>query len=387
MTAEPKRETRPPLTPSDPQGQDSAQVEEPASQGNKPAGQGEGSGGEAPSDGVPPEVLNRRICDFDLRIEGRPLGRVVERFQRELAERGLVRLRPAFYLSDEWGVADGTVAIGMPFYLADEQLRRVHQAKGGMVEGEDEEDILRYLRHEMGHVVNYGYRLYERDDWTATFGPMSRPYTDQYHSVPFSPDFVRHLPGNYAQKHPDDDWAETFALWLTPGFDWRSHYGDAAVALAKLDYCDRVMAEIRDREPSVTLSVIDVEACNMHKTVQEFYDEVEIQGVTLPLSLDGDLRGLFVPHAAATGQGEADRLGSAAALIRLHENELSGSVYRWTAVDQGLVYALLDHLAHRAEELHLSYPLSQRENVLIQLSGFLTTLAMNYVYKGGFIAK
>ncbi len=387
MTAEPKRETRPPLTATDPQGPDSAQVEEPASQGSKPAGQGEGSGGETPSDEVSPEVLTRRICDFDLRIEGGPLGRVVERFQRELAERGLVRLRPAFYLSDEWGVADGTVAIGIPFYLADEQLRRVHQAKGGIVEGEDEEDILRYLRHEMGHVVNYGYRLYERDDWTATFGPMSRPYTEQYRSVPFSPDFVRHLPGSYAQKHPDEDWAETFALWLTPGLDWRSRYSDAAVALAKLEYCDRVMAEIRDREPSVTLSVIDLEACNIHKTVQEFYDEAQIEGVTLPRSLDGDLRGIFVPHAAAAGQGEAVRLGSAAALIRRHENELAGTVYRWTAVDEGLVYALLDHLARRAEELQLSYPLGQREQVLIQLAGFLTTLAMNYVYKGGFIAR
>ena len=366
---------------SGPQAPDSAPVEDPARYGDKSADQGE-----SPSDEMPPEVLTRRICDFDLRIEGRPLGQVVERFQRELAGRGLVRLRPAFYLSDEWGVDDGTVAIGIPFYLADEQLRRVHRAKGGMVEGEDEEDILRYLRHEMGHVVNYGYRLYERDDWSATFGPMSRPYTEQYRSVPFSPDFVRHLPGNYAQKHPDEDWAETFALWLTPGFDWRSHYSDAAVALAKLEYCDRVMAEIRGREPSVTLSVIDVEARNIHKTVQEFYDEAKIQGVTLPRSLDGDLRGIFVPHAAAVGQAKEVRTGLATVLIRRHKVELASTVYRWTAVDEGLVYALLDHLASRAEELHLSYPLGQIEKILIQLVAFLTTLAMNYVYKGGFIA-
>ena len=129
---------------------------------------------------LPPEILNKRICDFDLHIEGEPLENVIERFRRELAERGITRLLPAFYLSDEWGVSDGTVAIAIPFYLADERLRRVQQARSGVVEGKDDEDILRYLRHEMGHVVNYAYHLYEDHDWTALFGPMSRPYTDAY---------------------------------------------------------------------------------------------------------------------------------------------------------------------------------------------------------------
>ena len=110
---------------------------------------------------LPPEILNKRICDFDLRIEGGPLENVIERFRRELAERGITKLQPAFYLSDEWGVSDGTVAIAIPFYLADERLRRVQQARSGVVEGKDDEDILRYLRHEMGHVVNYAYQLYE----------------------------------------------------------------------------------------------------------------------------------------------------------------------------------------------------------------------------------
>src|SRR5262245_26356472 len=102
---------------------------------------------------VPPEVLARRICDFGLQIEGRPLERVIERFRGELAALGIEQVKPVFYLSDSWGVPEGTVAIGLPFYLADEALLRAQARHGGLVEGEGEDDILRYLRHEMGHVV------------------------------------------------------------------------------------------------------------------------------------------------------------------------------------------------------------------------------------------
>lgn len=336
---------------------------------------------------LPPEILNKRICDFDLHIEGGPLENVIERFRRELAGRGITKLQPAFYLSDEWGVPDGTVAIAIPFYLADERLRRVQQARSGVVEGKDDEDILRYLRHEMGHVVNYAYRLYEDTGWTALFGPMSRPYTDEYQSVPFSPDFVRHLPGNYAQKHPDDDWAETFAVWMTPDSDWTTRYRDASVALSKLLYCERVIADIKDREPSVTRTVIDTDVRDIQKTVAQFYDEGEIRGVALPLSLDGDLRGIFPPCQAQAGGADAGRIAAASALIRQHEDEMVDAVYWWTGMDHALTYALLEHVTVRTERMGLSYPLAYRDRVLVQLTSLLTTLAMNYVYRGSFIAR
>jgi len=336
---------------------------------------------------LPPEILNKRICDFELRIEGGPLENVIERFRLELAERGITKLQPAFYFSDEWGVPDGTVAIAIPFYLADERLRQVQQARSGVVEGKDDEDILRYLRHEMGHVVNYAYQLYEDHDWTALFGPMSRPYTDEYRSVPFSPDFVRHLPGNYAQKHPDEDWAETFAVWMTPGSDWTIRYQDASAALAKLQYCERVMTDIRDREPYVTCTITDTDVRDIQETVAQFYDEGEIQGVALPRSLDGDLRDLFSPHEAPAGDSDAGQVEQASALIRRHEDEMADAVYWWTGMEHALTYALLDHVADRAEKMNLSYALAHRDRVLLQLAAFLTTLAMNYVYRGSFIAS
>ena len=109
----------------------------------------------------------------------------------------------------------------------------------------------------MGHVVNYAYRLYDEEDWVKRFGSMTQPYEEEYRPEPFSRRFVRHLPGWYAQKHPDEDWAETFAVWMTPGLDWRAEYAGWPVALAKLEYCDRTMAELRDRDPPVTADELD----------------------------------------------------------------------------------------------------------------------------------
>jgi hypothetical protein len=337
---------------------------------------------------VPPEVLSRRICDFDLKIEGRPLERVVERFRRELADRGLTRLAPRFYLTDEWGVPEGTVAIGIPFYLADDTLLDVQRRRGALVEGESEEDVLRYLRHEMGHVVNYAWRLYATEEWTRTFGPMSRPYVEDYKVKPFSPDFVRHLPGGYAQKHPDEDWAETFAIWMTPGLDWRALYADSAGALAKLEYCERTLHALRARDPEVVDTQIDYEAKDIRLTLQEFYEVVDLGPERIPRSLDGDLSSIFArarERAASAQRPEDGRTGDAGALLRRQREFLTAAVYGWTGVDPAILHKLAAHLEGRAKELELRYPLTERAEVASELAAFLTALAMNFQYTGKFV--
>src|SRR5205807_2005631 len=200
-----------------------------------------------------------------------PLEPILAELAEELRRIGLTRVRPVFHLSTDWGVTDGTVALGIPFYLAHPELTRLHAERVGHIEGFSRADILRYLRHEMGHVVNYAYKLYEREDWTRLFGPFERPYVEEYRPEPFNPNFVQHLPGFYAQKHPDEDWAETFAVWMTPGLDWRSAYADWPGALAKLEYCDRMMGQLRDQEPLVTAVDLDWEVGNLADTVGELY--------------------------------------------------------------------------------------------------------------------
>ncbi|MBK9386900.1 MAG: putative zinc-binding metallopeptidase [Planctomycetes bacterium] len=335
---------------------------------------------------IPAEILSRRICDFDLRIEGRPLEKLIERFRAELTARGITRLQPRFYLSDEWGVPEGTVAIGIPFYLADPELVRVQAQHGGLVEGDGAEDILRYLRHEMGHVVNYAYRLHATEEWTSLFGPMSRPYAETYRVVPFSTDFVRHLPGGYAQKHPDEDWAETFAVWMTPELDWRALYGDSPGALAKLEYCERAFPSINARDPEITDTQIDDEVGAIRTTLQEYYGATVLGAVSIPHSLDGDLQVIFA-RRAASAPTDTKRSGDAALLLRRQQDSLVRSVYRWTGVEPALLYQLVQHLAERARAMGISYALDERDPILVELSGFLTALGMNYAYTGKFIAS
>lgn len=311
-------------------------------------------------------------------IEQTLLGPILTTFRRELRQAGVRRLEPHFYLSTEWGVAPGTIAIAVPFYLARADLLALHAEHSGHIEGQDEDDILRYLRHEMGHVVNYGYKLYESPAWIKRFGSMTQPYIEEYRPEPFSRRFVRHLPGWYAQKHPDEDWAETFAVWLTPRCDWHKEYAGWPEALAKLTYCHEVMGQVGDAEPLISAADTDEAVGELAIQLGELYptdDESEAP----PEGLDGALQTIFSDHAAP-GQGRA-----AAALIDSLRNELLANVYRWTGHFPERTRPLLRHLRQRAVELHLGYPAGREREVVVALTTLLTALCMNHVRHGTYL--
>ena len=167
------------------------------------------------------EILTKPIKELGLKLEGSHLERYVQQLYRELERKGLKKFRPLCYLTDEWGCPSGEPVIGIPFYLADPKLARLEKEMNDL---EDEREILMYLRHEAGHAFNYAYELYKTPEWRDLFGPFRRPYRDNYRPIPFSRSFVRHIAGWYAQKHPDEDFAETFAVWLTPRSQWRKKY-------------------------------------------------------------------------------------------------------------------------------------------------------------------
>ena len=217
----------------------------------------------------------------------------------ELAERG-VEFRPPVYLSDQWGCPDGTPLIGVPFYLADKRLERIEAEQAGAVEGDEE--AMRYLRHEAGHAVNYAFRLYDRADFANNFGDYARPYRERYAADPLSRDYVRHILGWYAQKHPDEDFAETFAVWLTPTLDWRREY-EGWGALRKLEWMDGIMREIGPLSPAVPqISEDDLPVEAMDWTVSEHY---AIDEELFPLEdgrqFDGDLLRVFARRDRLSG--------------------------------------------------------------------------------------
>src|SRR5688500_15647404 len=271
---------------------------------------------------------SKPIRDLGLRIEGTRLEPVLAEFEREIEGLGL-RVRPRFYLSTDWGVVTGTVAIAIPFYLADDELAKLHAKKGGFVEGEGRRDLLRYLRHEMGHVVNYAYKLYDQGEWVQLFGPITKPYLEDYRPSPFSRCYVRHLPGWYAQKHPDEDWAETFAVWLTPGLDWRAEYKDQPMALAKLEYCDATMEALRKVDPVVVDVRVDEEVGQLPYSVDQFYCGLGPVDGAFPHGFDGVLRAIFEELGVFESDPAKPRK-SASSLIRSLERNVIENVYRWT---------------------------------------------------------
>lgn len=323
---------------------------------------------------------SRPIRDLGLKIEGTHLEPAVAEFQRELDALGL-RVRPRLYLSTEWGVVTGTIAIAIPFYLAEEPLADLHAQKGQMLEGESRRELLRYLRHEFGHVVNYAYKLYDDGDWVRLFGPITQPYLEDYRPSPFSRRYVRHLPGWYAQKHPDEDWAETFAVWMTPGLDWREEYSDQPQALAKLEYCDRTMSELRERDPLVVEATADEDVGELVFSVEEYYGHMAQPEGEFPHGLDGALRSIFEELAP-----EADSAGRpASALIHSLERELMTYVFRWTGHFPERTRALVRHLAARADELGLAFEPAREHQASLALTTFIAALAMNHVHQGSYL--
>jgi hypothetical protein len=342
------------------------------------------------------------IKDLGLAIEGTPLEPILREFTAELDARG-IRLRPRFYLSTEWGVPFGTISMAIPFYLARPDLQDLHAQRVGHVEGTSKADILRYLRHEMGHVVNYAYRLYEREDWVKLFGSITQPYLEEYRPSPFSRRYVRHLPGWYAQKHPDEDWSETFAVWLTPsqsGRTWREEYEDWPTALAKLEYCDRVMTELASRPPAATEVDPDEDIRQLALSLDDFYKGADTDGQEMPPGLAGALRAIFddleppAPHAAESAAASGNGAGAppiptkpAGALLRSLERTLMADVFRWTGHFPEKTRVLVRHLARLADQLGQVYPETREREAAIAITALITALAMNHVHSGTYLSK
>jgi hypothetical protein len=325
------------------------------------------------------------IRDLGLTIAGTRLEPIVNEFEGELRAAGLTRVRPRFYLSTEWGVPFETVAIAIPFYLARPDLTALHAERVGHVEGFDRADILRYLRHEMGHVVSYAYRLYDEEEWVKQFGSITQPYGEDYRPEPFSRRYVRHLPGWYAQKHPDEDWAETFAVWMTPGLDWRNEYGGWPVAAAKLAYCERAMTRVRERDPIVTAADLDEDVGSIEYSLGHYYRNEPEARDDMPPGLDGALLAIFEDLRPDAGMSLDEPLAPADALIQRLEPELMANVFRWTGHFPERTRVLLRYLAERAAQLQQGYAPTREASAIVALTTLVTGLAMNYVQRGSYL--
>jgi len=195
------------------------------------------------------KLLNLRFCDLKLSLERSSLAPRLKRLYTELENRG-IDFRPHVWLSEEWFSPDGVPGFAVPFYLAHPRLERLERRIMREAEGGNARGMMRILRHEAGHALDNAYRLRRRKVWRDVFGPASLPYPHRYRARPGSRRYVHHLGEWYAQSHPTEDFAETFAVWLKPNSNWRRTYAGWP-AFHKLNLVDELMTSVRGQRAPV----------------------------------------------------------------------------------------------------------------------------------------
>lgn len=319
-------------------------------------------------------LLDLRFCDLGLRLEGSPVAAALDRLQRELSARGL-SFRPHVWLSEEWFSPDGVPGFAVPFYLAHPRLARLERHFMREVEGGNARWLRRILRHEAGHALDNAYRLRRRKRWRAVFGPASRPYPRSYAPRTTSRSYVLHLGHWYAQSHPAEDFAETFAVWLAPRSAWRSDYVGWP-ALRKLRYVDEQMAEIRDLKPVVRRrGVIEPLADNRRTLRQHYAAKLRYYDMAETDRYDKRLRRVFGSAADHPRRPPADTF------IRQVRPQLQRLLIRRARLHPYLVHHVMRMVIRRAGALdlrvHRPLRLAKRE-----VFGLLERILFDFVRRG-----
>ncbi len=317
------------------------------------------------------QLLDLRICDLPLSIHGTWLQKQVAQLYDELRVRD-IQFEPLCYLADEWLTPEGEPVIGIPFYLAHPRLIALEKKLMLEAEGETPDWCMQLLRHESGHALSYAFGLHRKRSWQKVFGHSSQAYEDTYRFRPYSRRFVRHLDNHYAQYHPDEDFVETFAVWLTPDLDWRKQY-KGWKALDKLLFVDKLMQSIAGQPPTKEYGKELWKASRIRSTLRRYYAKRRhAEAENYPDFHDENLKRMFPVGAA---KGETRR--PVAKLIQEHRKPLLSAVSRWTGENKYMANEVIKAIYQRSRALGLVTDESDTRAVL-QLSTYLTTLLMNY---------
>lgn len=320
------------------------------------------------------DLLDLRFCDLEVSIRGSVLEARIGKLYEELDRRG-IRFRPHCWLSEEWFSPDGIPGIAIPFFLAHPRLAKLEARQMFEVEGGSENWCMQLLRHEAGHAIDTAFRLHRRRRWRQLFGRFGRTYPLQYTPNPMSKNFVLHLDWWYAQSHPAEDFAETFAVWLRPKSRWRKEYGEWPV-VRKLQYVDELMKSIAGKGAPVRSRRHVEPLSSNRKTLRRHYEEKrESYGVNIPEVYDGDLIRLF-PDAPP----EAGRRRSAAAFLSRIKADLCMLCSRGTGQHPYVIAQVVQEMAQRCREmkLHLARP---EQEARVDVAIFIAIQTLNYVHE------
>jgi hypothetical protein len=337
------------------------------------------------------ELLLSPISRLPLSISDGPAGDAIDILRDDLKRMKLDRIQPNFYLSTGYGTVEGTTNIAIGFYDTHPLIRELHKEYRRW--SYSPEEILATLRHEIGHAFCYAYKLYRRKDFRETFNVRGHffntyPVTDRYveRANPWSRDFVNPSGDHYAQKHPDDDFAETFCEWFAPRRSWRKKYRRFPGAIKKLDYVDSLVRELHRKDPELVNdpALLDEPISGFSITLAEFLKAKNIQRYRHGATgyVDSDLRRLF--HKTPTRVALQQNYLPADEYLRENRPLLMKRVVASTKVDPLTVKDLLDKCQHRAKELHLSLHKREREIKLIELAAYISHRSALYQATGSY---
>ncbi len=319
------------------------------------------------------ELLALSLKSLKLRFSGSWLEESLRELNDELRERD-IKVRAHGWISEDWFSAPETAGIAFPFYLAHPRLLRLERKMMLEAEGGTQRECMRILRHEAGHVVQYAYGLHRRRRWQSLFGRASTPYPEHYQPNPASKNYVQYLRRWYAQCHPDEDFAETFAVWLTPRSNWRKRYGDWPRAHKKLEYVEELMAEIAGQKP-LPQKRITVDPLNkLNITLREHYrHKRERYSIDTPTVFDRDLRRVF-----STDSQDRDA-PLATTVIRRNRGRIVRAVARESGEYPFALDAAIDDMMVRTRALNLRAP-GPSQKVRRDITAMLTSKAVHSHY-------
>jgi Putative zinc-binding metallo-peptidase len=320
-------------------------------------------------------LLAVRLCDLPIELGHTLMARRVSRLYRELAARSIVA-RPHVWLSEEFFTPDRVPGFAVPFYLAHPRLMRLERAQMLECEGAAEAECRRILRHEAGHALDEAYSFNKRSRYVRLFGDPNQPYPDNYKARVDSRHHVINLAGWYAQAHPVEDFAETFAVWLNPYTDWRTSY-EGWPAIEKLAYVDELMHEIANQAPpNARKTVVDPLSSLRHTLKEHYTGKRDHFAWPWPANYDQELRRIFSDDSQDAGALPAARF------LRRVRSELRTRIADGTGVHAYAVDQLLRQMIARAQTLGLC--VSETPDATMQKLLVLLTMQMTGVLHTGF---
>jgi hypothetical protein len=342
------------------------------------------------------EQLRTPLNRLGLSLEGSDLEEPIRLARLDLKRVGINKLQPYFYLSTGYGTVAGSTSIALGFYDCNPVLKELNREQRGFEYSF--EDTVNLVRHELGHAFSYAYKLYRRKDFRELFNVRGNyfntyPVTNRYveRANPWSRDYVNPSGDHYAQKHPDDDFAETFSVWLRPRYNWRRTYRRYPGALRKLDFVDFIVLELRRQDPLIDQRPLPYEPLEEYSlTLSQFLKVRSTRRYWAKATgfIDSDLLELFWQSPAQRDLRRRLReFVHADNFVRKHKRNIVLQVSRWVGVDDVVVKDLLDKCTSRARALDLWVRKDERDRKIVEFTSYVSyrcaLYALNEQYLNG----